>query len=97
MENDPSRSRSPSLVLRPEEKVRGDSSKMVSIGGPLFPVLLRVVLVGMESKIVSLWLSVLYSPIDRCSLSDSTVDMVVSDWVAEGRRAAFGALDAPFV
>jgi len=49
--------RSRSLVLRPEEKVGGLSSKMVSIGGPRLPELLLVVvvvLVGNESK-ASLW------------------------------------------
>lgn len=38
-----------SFVLRSDENVGGLSSKMVSIGGPRFPELLRVVLVGMES------------------------------------------------
>jgi len=49
--------RSRSLVLRPEEKVGGLSSKMVSIGGPRLPELLLVVvvvLVGNESN-ASLW------------------------------------------
>jgi hypothetical protein len=44
-------------VLRPDEKVGGLSSKMVSIGGPRLPELLLVVvvvLVGNESK-ASLW------------------------------------------
>ena len=45
-----------SLVLRPEENAGGLSSKIVSIGGPLLPELLLVVvvLVGIESK-ASLW------------------------------------------
>jgi hypothetical protein len=64
--------RSRSLVLRPEEKVGGLSSKMVSIGGPRLPELLLVVvvvLVGNESK-ASLWQSVLASSRDLFSLSE---------------------------
>lgn len=81
----PLSSKSPNRVLRLDEKVGGDSSKMVSMGGPRLPELLRVVRVGKESYTVSLWLSVLlYPPMERCSLSDPTVD-VISDWVAEMR------------
>jgi hypothetical protein len=46
--------KSRSLVLRPEEKVGGDSSKIVSMGGPRLPELLLVVVVVLVGK-ESLW------------------------------------------
>lgn len=51
----PSFRKSPSFVLRPEECRDGESSKIVSMGGPRLPEPLFVVLVGYESYTVSLW------------------------------------------